>query len=75
MKFEELETSLRAYEEAHDRRIPTGVQIVARLDGRSFSRLTKELMDYEAPYDVRFRDAMVVAMKRLMDCGFRVRFA
>jgi len=75
MKFDELETSLRSYEAAHDRRIPSGVQIVARLDGRSFSRLTKELMDYEAPYDARFRDAMVVAMKRLMDCGFRVRFA
>ncbi len=75
MKFDELETSLRAYEATHDRRIPPGVQIVARLDGRSFSRLTKELMDYEAPCDPRFRDAMVVAMKRLMDCGFRVRFA
>ncbi len=75
MKFDELETSLRAYEAAHDRRIPAGVQIVARLDGRGFSRLTKEVMDYEAPYDVRFRDAMVVTMKRLMECGFKVRFA
>lgn len=75
MRFEELDEQLRVYEEANDRRIPPSFHVVARLDGRGFTRLTKELMDYEAPYDVRFRDAMAVTMERLMECGFRILFA
>ncbi|RYD63140.1 MAG: guanylyltransferase, partial [Verrucomicrobiaceae bacterium] len=63
------------YETANDRTIPDGFLVVARLDGRGFTRLTKERMDYEAPYDPRFRDAMLIAMSRLMECGFRVVFA
>jgi tRNA(His) 5'-end guanylyltransferase len=31
-------------------------------------------MDYEAPFDVRFRDLMVGTTRRLMDCGFRTLF-
>lgn len=75
MKFDELDTHLRQYETAHDRVIPGGGFVVARLDGRGFTRLTKERMDYEAPYDPRFRDAMLVAISKLMECGFRVIFA
>lgn len=75
MRFEELDERLRVYEEANDRCIPPGFHVVARLDGRGFTRLTKELMDYEAPYDIRFRDAMAGTMERLMECGFRVLFA
>jgi len=75
MRFEELDERLRIYEEANDRCIPPGFHVVARLDGRGFTRLTKELMDYEAPYDVRFRDAMTTTMERLMESGFRILFA
>lgn len=75
MRFEELDEGLRIYEQANDRRIPPGFHIVARLDGRGFTRLTKEVMDYEAPYDTRFRDAMVHTMECLMESGFRVLFA
>jgi len=75
MRFDDLDTHLRQFETAHDRRIPGGSFVVARLDGRGFTRLTKERMDYEVPYDPRFRDAMIVAMTRLMECGFRVLFA
>ena len=46
--------------------------LVARLDGRSFSRLTKEICDFEAPFDARFRDMMINTVKALMDCGFRI---
>jgi tRNA(His) 5'-end guanylyltransferase len=46
--------------------------LVARLDGRSFTRLTKEICQFEAPFDVRFRDMMVNTVKELMNCGFRV---
>lgn len=75
MRFDELDQVLRVYEEANDRCIPPGFHVVARLDGRGFTKLTKEQMDYEAPYDVRFRDAMLTAMRRLMECGFRIPFA
>lgn len=46
--------------------------IVARIDGRSFTRLTKEVHAFEAPFDPRFRDMMVGTVEHLMECGFRV---
>ncbi|WP_035609055.1 tRNA(His) guanylyltransferase Thg1 family protein [Haloferula sp. BvORR071] len=75
MRFDELDELLRIYEQANDRCVPPGFHVVARLDGRGFTKLTKELMDYEAPYDVRFRDAMLATIKRLMECGFKIPFA
>lgn len=72
MNFDELDKKMRAYEQSVDQWVQPEVYMVARLDGRSFSRLTKELCDFEAPFDVRFRDMMVETVKHLMDCGFRV---
>lgn len=72
MKFDELEASLRIFETAHDHCVLPGIHIVARLDGHNFSRLTKETYQFEAPFDVRFRDHMLVVVKHLMSCGFRV---
>ncbi len=72
MKFDDLDTKMRCYEQSIDQHILSDMYLVARLDGRSFSRLTKEICDFEAPFDVRFRDMMVNTVKALMDCGFRV---
>jgi tRNA(His) 5'-end guanylyltransferase len=72
MKFDELAARLRQFETAHDHCVLPGIHIAARLDGRSFTRLTKELHPFEAPYDVVFRDYMVETVKHLMECGFRV---
>lgn len=72
MNFEELDKKMRIYEQSIDQHILPELYLVARLDGRSFSRLTKEICDFEAPFDVRFRDMMVNTVKVLMDCGFRV---
>lgn len=72
MVFEELDKKMRVYEESLDQILLPELYMVARLDGRSFSRLTKEVCDFEAPFDERFRDMMVDAVKALMDCGFRV---
>ena len=72
MKFDDLDLKMRAYEQSIDQNILSDMYLVARLDGRSFSRLTKEICDFEAPFDVRFRDMMVNTVKHLMDCGFRV---
>ena len=72
MNFDELDKKMRIYEESIDQYILPDMYLVARLDGRSFSRLTKEIYDFEAPFDERFRDMMVNTVKSLMECGFRV---
>ena len=72
MKFDDLDTKMRCYEQSIDQHVLSDLYLVARLDGRSFSRLTKEICDFEAPFDERFRDMMVNNVKTIMDCGFRV---
>ena len=72
MKFDDLDTKMRCYEQSIDQHVLSDMYLVARLDGRSFSRLTKEICDFEAPFDERFRDMMVNTVKSLMECGFRV---
>jgi tRNA(His) 5'-end guanylyltransferase len=63
---------MRVYEQSLDQVIVPGMYIVARLDGRSFTKLTKETCRFEAPFDERFRDLMILATKEAMSCGFRV---
>ncbi len=72
MKFDDLDRELRRYETSHDVIVPPGVFMVARLDGRGFTRLTKETLDLEAPFDPGFHVMMVGTVEHLMDCGFRV---
>lgn len=72
MKFSELDKRMRIYETAHDHCVLPGIYMVARIDGRSFTRLTKEVHQFEAPFDLRFRDLMVETTKHLMNCGFNV---
>jgi tRNA(His) guanylyltransferase len=74
MKFDELDTRMRVFETAHDHCALPGLRLVARLDGRSFTRLTKEVHHFEAPYDERFRDLMLDTVEHCMDCGFRVDY-
>jgi len=72
MKFDDLDDKMRIYETAQDRCVLPGMYIVARIDGRSFTRLTKEVHKFDAPFDVRFRDLMVETVKHLMSCGFNI---
>jgi tRNA(His) guanylyltransferase len=72
MKFEELDTKLRIFETAHDLCVLPEIFMVARIDGRNFTRLTKEIHKFEAPFDAQFRDYMVSTVDHLMNCGFRV---
>lgn len=75
MKFDDLDKKMRVFETAADLCVLPGLFMVARLDGRSFTRLTKEVCPFEAPFDVRFRDLMVATTESLMNCGFRVLYA
>ncbi len=72
MKFDELDKRLRVYETAHDFCVPPNLYMVARIDGRGFTRLTKERHPFERPFDPKFRDMMVETVKHLMQCGFKV---
>jgi tRNA(His) guanylyltransferase len=72
MKFDELDRKMRLFETASDICVLPGIHMVARIDGRNFTRLTKEIHQFEAPYDFRFRDYMIATTEHLMQCGFRV---
>ncbi len=74
MKFDDLDARMRVYETVDDQFIPAGIFPVVRLDGRSFTRLTKERLDLEAPFDRRFSDFMAATVEHLMECGFRVLY-
>lgn len=74
MKFDDLDNRMRVYEENDDHCVLPGLFIVTRLDGRSFTRLTKDALNFEAPFDERFRDYMVATVDHLMNCGFRIIF-
>jgi tRNA(His) 5'-end guanylyltransferase len=72
MKFDDLDSQMRVYETAADYCVLPGIHIVARLDGRNFTTLTREKAKFEAPFDTRFRDMMAETTKHLMNCGFKV---
>jgi tRNA(His) guanylyltransferase len=72
MNFDAFDAQMRVFEIAHDHQVLPDLYMVARLDGRSFTRLTKEVHSFESPYDERFRDYMCSTTEHLMDCGFRV---
>jgi tRNA(His) guanylyltransferase len=74
MKFEMLDKKMRSFEENLDQFVLPEVYIVARLDGRGFTRLTKELLPLERPFDETFRDAMIETVLHLMTCGFKVTY-
>ncbi len=72
MRFDDFDKEMRVYEESLDQYVLPEVFIAARLDGRSFTRLTKEICQFEAPFDIRFRNLMINTVKALMNAGFRI---
>ena len=62
MKFDELDLKMRVFETAHDLCVLPKIFMVARIDGRSFTRLTKEVHKFESPFDERFRDMMAATV-------------
>lgn len=70
MKFDEFDKKMRVYETAHDHCVLPNIYMIARLDGRRFTKLTKEIVQFDAPFDLRFRDMMTETVQHLMDCGF-----
>lgn len=75
MNFDKFDRKMRVYETSSDFCVPPEVFMVARLDGRSFTRLTKERHQFDTPFDERFRELMLATGRGLMTCGFRVLYA
>ncbi|MBO5620350.1 MAG: hypothetical protein J5959_01820 [Butyrivibrio sp.] len=63
MNFDELDKKMRIYEQSLDQVLVPDMYMVVRLDGRSFTKLTKEVCKFEAPFDEHFRDMMVNTTK------------
>ncbi|MBL8150880.1 MAG: guanylyltransferase [Blastocatellia bacterium] len=72
MKFEDLDTKMRVFETAHDQYILPKIFIVIRLDGRGFTRQTKDVWKLEIPFDTQFRDIMLATTEHLFEIGFSV---
>ena len=72
MQFSELDTMMRVYETAHNFVVLPNIYMVARLDGRNFTRLTKDTHRFTAPFDEKFWDYMLATVEHLMSCGFKV---
>ena len=74
MNFNFLDTHMRQFETNHDVVVLPGIWMVARLDGRTFTKLTKDILNFERPFDIQFRDFMVETVEHLMQIGFRIVF-
>lgn len=74
MNFDELDLKMRRFETSIDQIVLPELYLAVRIDGRNFTKLTKETCKFEAPFDIRFRDAMVNTVKHLMECGFRIAY-
>lgn len=72
MHFSELDKRMRAYEENHDYCVPKDVWMIARLDGKGFSKLTKKL-EYNKPFDDDFKIVMQRVLTHLM-CNTGIKF-
>lgn len=74
MNAKNLEDRMREYEDVFgNQRLMPNVYMVARLDGRGFSKFTK---DMKKPFDESFRDNMVNTMRALIErSGFNIIFA
>lgn len=72
MEFDSIDSQMRVYETANDLHIVPNIWVVARLDGRNFTRLLHETHRFEPPFDLRVRDLMLDTTEHLMQIGFRV---
>lgn len=75
MKFDDFDIKMRKYEESLDQFIPQEDFMVARLDGKGFTKLTKEDLPLKRPFDAHFKDALVNTMCWLMQADFQILYA
>ena len=74
LRMKSIETRMRELENQFDRHAGKDCHFVARLDGRGFGRLVRKL-EFERPFDERFRDALTDTARHLMNTGFKISYA
>jgi tRNA(His) 5'-end guanylyltransferase len=75
MQFDDLDERLRVFERIGDEPLPTEGHLLARLDGRGFTKLTKGRLELAKPFDPSFRDVMVATARHLMHSSLEVLYA
>ena len=76
MSFKEYDKFMRSFEKSEDRFVDPNLQIVTRLDGQSFSKLTEKSGRFNKPFDDRFHYLMVETTKELVrNSGFNIIYA
>lgn len=73
MRFSDLDKKMRVYELCNDNYVIPDVYIIARLDGRNFTKLTRKR--FKLPFDDKFHKLMINTTIHLMNCGFKVIYA
>lgn len=73
LTFHDLESRMRALENAREGELPENAYIIARLDGRGFSKLTNK--HFSKPFDTEFHRLMVETMHHLLDYEPQIAFA
>ncbi|WPO83796.1 tRNA(His) guanylyltransferase Thg1 family protein [Chryseobacterium sp. JJR-5R] len=74
MKFEHIETLMRKNESLAEQYILPENFIVVRLDGKGFTKLTKEKLSLEKPFDEKFSEVMTATTKHLFNIGFNALY-
>jgi tRNA(His) 5'-end guanylyltransferase len=76
MSTDPLGDRMRSFERGSDPVALPDTWLLVRLDGRGFTRLTKELHDFDKPFDLRFRALMIETAGALMqDSGVGAQMA
>ena len=65
MRFDDFDKQMRIYEQSLDQNILPDMYMVARLDGRGFTKFTKKA-GFKKPFDEGFRNLMNDTVKYLM---------
>ncbi|MEM1078913.1 MAG: tRNA(His) guanylyltransferase Thg1 family protein [Pseudomonadota bacterium] len=72
MKFEDFDRMMRQHELSLNETIPECDWVALRLDGRGFTKLTKEALDLARPFDERFHVAMQRTCEHLLQGGTKI---
>ena len=73
LTFQDLELLMRGNENAREGELPENAYIIARLDGRGFSKLTKK--HFSKPFDIQFHQLMVKTMQHQLEYEPQLAFA
>lgn len=75
MSFFDLEKKMQKFESYQKVYALPDMYLIAKINGRNFTKLTKDIYDFKAPYDKIFRDYMIETIKHLLNKDFNIIYA